>query len=127
MQKVLYWASRLLAAIIMLQTLFYKFSGSPESIYIFNRVGMEPWGRFAVGGAELLAAILLILSRTVWMGAVLTFGLMSGAIVMHIAILGIEVQNDGGLLFAYAMVCWVCSIYLMLVHKQDLKSFLVRR
>ena len=69
-----YWAMRLVAAIIMFQTLYYKFSGSEESVYIFTTIGMEPWGRIAVGVMELIAAVLLLLYPTTWVGAGLAFG-----------------------------------------------------
>lgn len=109
--KILYWAARIIAAVIMLQTLYFKFSGAPESIYIFETVGMEPWGRYGVGGMELIASVMLLIPRTTWLGGILTVGLMLGAIGMHAIFLGIEVQGDGGLLFIYALVVLVCGFY----------------
>src|SRR5438874_13744844 len=100
---VLSWLLRIAAAIILLQTLFFKFTAAPESVYIFTKVGAEPWGRIGSGVVELIAAILLIVPRTTWMGAVLGMGVMAGAIASHLSILGIEVQGDGGLLFALAL------------------------
>ena len=107
---IIYWAVRLVAAIILLQTLFFKFSGSEESVYIFTQVGMEPWGRIGVGVMELIAAILLLIPSTVWIGSVLAAGLMAGAIGMHLTLLGIVVKDDGGLLFLYALIVLVCSL-----------------
>lgn len=109
-----YWALRLIASIILLQTLFYKFSGAAESVYIFTTVGIEPWGRYALGIVELLTGILLLLPSTVWMGAMLAFGSMAGAIVSHLTLLGIEVQGDGGKLFALACIVFVCSVFLII-------------
>src|SRR5450755_2922991 len=94
-QIVVYWFARLLAALILLQTLFFKFSASPESVYIFTTVGMEPWGRIGIGVLELVASILILISATSWLGAGLALGLMTGAIGMHLTLLGIVVQDDG--------------------------------
>src|SRR6267142_2095734 len=111
--NILYWGARLVAAIILFQTLFFKFSASAESVYIFSVVGMEPWGRIGVGVLELLASVLLLFSSTAWLGAGLALGLMLGAIGMHLTLLGIEVQGDGGQLFIYALVVTLCSCYVL--------------
>src|SRR5262245_16716357 len=96
------WILQLLAAAILAQTLFFKFSGAAESKYIFTTVGAEPWGRVATGCVELVAVILLLIPRFVSLGALLSCGLMLGAIGAHLTRLGIVVQNDGGLLFGLA-------------------------
>src|SRR5687768_11596266 len=97
-----YWVARIIAALILLQTLYFKFSGASESVEIFTRVGMEPWGRIGVGVFELAASVLLLINSLAWLGAILSFGMMGGAIMMHLTILGISVQNDGGYLFILA-------------------------
>src|SRR5271167_5071223 len=97
--KVLSWVLRITAAVILLQTLFFKFTAAPESVYIFTRVGMEPWGRIGSGVVELIAAILLLTPRFTWAGSILAIGMMGGAILSHLTILGIEVKGDKGLLF----------------------------
>jgi putative oxidoreductase len=117
---ILYWAGRLIAAIILLQTLLFKFSGASESIEIFTRVGMEPWGRIGVGILELVAAVLLLVNATAWMGAALSLGLMAGAILMHLTILGISVQNDGGYLFLLAWIVAICSSFVLLMNKEKI-------
>ena len=104
MGKVTYLIARIAPIIIMGQTLFFKFSGAPESVYIFSEVGMEPWGRWMVGILELISILLLLLPRTAWMGGLLAAVLMFGAVGMHLTILGIEVQDDKGLLFIYALI-----------------------
>ncbi|MBL7859676.1 MAG: DoxX family protein [Cyclobacteriaceae bacterium] len=108
--KLIFWIARLVAAVIMVQSLFFKFSGSEESVYIFTTVGMEPWGRIGVGVLELIASILMFIPSLVWVGSLLAFGLMAGAIGMHLTLLGIEVKGDGGQLFIYAILVAVCSL-----------------
>lgn len=109
------WVLRLVAAFIMVQSLFFKFSGAEESIYIFSTLGMEPWGRIGTGVIELIASILLIIPRTTWLGAGIGLGTMAGAILSHLTKLGIEVKGDGGQLFIYAVVtCVSCAILLWL-------------
>ena len=91
------------AAGILLQTLWFKFTGAPESRYIFTRLGVEPWGRVATGLLELVAAALLVVPRTTPIGGLFAAGLMGGAVMSHLTKLGIVVQDDGGLLFALAL------------------------
>jgi len=102
--RVRMWLLRLVAAGIMLQTLYFKFSASPESVYIFTKVGMEPWGRILVGVFELIASILILIPRTTAYGALIGIGVMTGALFMHLTKLGIEVQGDSGQLFIYALL-----------------------
>jgi len=109
---------RLVAALIMLQTLYFKFMAQPESVYIFSQVGIEPWGRIGTGIAELIASILLFIPRTILLGALMSIGIMLGAIATHLFILGIEVQGDGGQLFAYALIVLISSIVVFFIHKK---------
>jgi uncharacterized membrane protein YphA (DoxX/SURF4 family) len=111
------WGLRIIAAVILLQTLFFKFTGAPESVYIFTRVGAEPWGRIASGVVELIAAVLLLTPRFTWAGALLALGVMAGAILSHLTILGIEVQNDRGLLFVLALVVFSASVSLLYLER----------
>lgn len=123
-KKILFWAARLIAAFIMIQTLYFKFTGAPESIYIFETVGMEPWGRYLVGVGELVASLLILIPRTVWMGGLITVGLMAGAISMHFIFLGIEVFDDGGQLFIYACVTLVCGAFALAHEKEKAQAFI---
>jgi uncharacterized membrane protein YphA (DoxX/SURF4 family) len=111
------WGLRIIAAVILLQTLFFKFTGAPESVYIFTRVGAEPWGRIASGVVELIAAVLLLTPRFTWAGALLALGVMAGAILSHLTLLGIEVQNDRGLLFVLALVVFAASVSLLYLER----------
>ncbi len=117
---ILYWSARILAALILLQTLYFKFTASPESVYIFTTVGMEPYGRIGVGVIELVSGVLLLMSVTAWLGAGLALGLMVGAIGMHLTLLGIEVQGDGGQLFIYAWIVALCSIFVLWQNKEKM-------
>jgi putative oxidoreductase len=114
------WAARVIAAIILGQTLFFKFTGAAESVYIFETVGQEPWGRYGSGLVELIACVLLFVPGLVPVGAGLALGTMSGAIFFHLTKLGIVVMDDGGTLFALALVTWVCSAFVLYRHRREL-------
>jgi len=114
---VLSWVCRVVAAAILLQTLYFKFTAAPESVYIFTKVGLEPVGRIGSGVVELVAAILFFVPGLTWLGAVLALGVMGGAIMSHLTLLGIEVQGDGGLLFALAIVVAICSVILLWMNR----------
>jgi len=120
MGSALSWALQLLVAVILLQTLFFKFTAAEESVYIFTQVGAEPWGRIGSGVFELAAAIMLLTPALVTYGAILTVGLMSGAILSHLTILGIEVKGDGGLLFGLALTCLVGSLVILAVRRASI-------
>jgi putative oxidoreductase len=114
------WALRIVAAVILLQTLFFKFTGAPESVYIFSKVGLEPWGRIGSGVAELMAAILILIPPTTWLGAGLALAVMVGAIFSHLTLLGIVVMDDGGLLFGLALAVAACSVVLLFLQRRRL-------
>ena len=123
-KSIIYRSVRIIAALILLQTLFFKFTASPESVYIFMTVGMEPWGRIGVGILELVASVLILIPATAYLGAGLAFGLMAGAIGMHLTLLGVEVQGDGGQLFLYAVIVTVCSLYVLWHDLDKVKTLL---
>lgn len=115
------WLVRIVAAAILLQTLYFKFTGQPESVELFTKLGVEPWGRIGTGVIELIASILLLIPSTVFVGGFLGVGLMAGAILSHIAVIGIESDGDGGQLFMLAITVLVCcTITLILYRKQGL-------
>ncbi len=111
---------RVIIAAILLQTLYFKFTGAPESVYIFETVGMEPWGRIGSGVVELIAASLLFVTPLRWLGALLALGTMSGALFFHLTKLGIEVQGDGGFLFILACVVFVCSAFVLWKERRNI-------
>lgn len=117
---VITWLARLLAALIFLQTLYFKFTGAEESVYIFSEMGMEPWGRIGSGVLELIASLLILIPRTTHLGALLGLGIISGAILSHVFVLGIEIQEDGGLLFIYALVVFFCCAFLVWMHRKKI-------
>jgi uncharacterized membrane protein YphA (DoxX/SURF4 family) len=117
---VLSWIGQIIAAVILLQTLYFKFTGAPESVYIFTTLGLEPWGRIASGIVELVAAVLLLIPATAGIGAVIALGVISGAIVSHLTRLGIVVQGDNGLLFALAVTVFVCSLIVAWLRRESI-------
>lgn len=118
--RALDWALRIVAAGIYLQTLFFKFSASPESVYIFSTLGAEPWGRIGSGIAELITALLLLIPATAWIGGLLSVGVIGGALLSHLTVLGIVVQDDGGLLFGLAVIVLACSLGVLALRKDHI-------
>lgn len=121
---IIIWALRLVAIFIMLQTLYFKFTAAPESVYIFTTIGLEPVGRIGIGIMELIASALLLYTPTVVLGAALAVGLMSGALFFHISKLGIAVQGDGGQLFYYALIVLFASIALLILNYKKILALL---
>lgn len=115
------WIARIVVAVVLGQTLFFKFTAAPESVHIFETIGQEPVGRIGSGIVELIAVVLLLfVPKLVAVGAGLALGVMSGAIFFHLTALGIAVQDDGGLLFALAWVVWLCSLFVLWLHRRSL-------
>lgn len=136
-----HWLLTIYIAFVFIQSLFFKFTGSPETVYIFQGK-LDPWaaslgfpGVFAPGGIfsahvvgtmELIASILLLVGaaiasqRTVQvLGAALGLGVISGAIFFHlftplgVAVVNTDGSSDGGQLFALACGVWVCCAALL--------------
>jgi putative oxidoreductase len=125
--KIKYLIERLLsivAAIILLQTLYFKFTAAPVSVHIFSTSGIESWGRIGTGVMELLAGILLLWQRTSMYGALLALGIMAGAILSHVFFLGIEILGDGGHVFILAIIVTVCSLRVLITRFDDIKSLI---
>ncbi|MFY8005324.1 MAG: DoxX family protein [Chitinophagaceae bacterium] len=117
--KIIALFLRIIAAIILLQTLYFKFTAHEESVILFTKLGVEPWGRIAAGIVELVVSIFLLIPRTVLIGAVLGLGLMIGAILLHISIIGIESNNDGGTLFILALITFLCCAINIYYHRNQ--------
>ena len=120
--NVLDWLLRIGVAVILLQTLFFKFTGAKESVYIFTTLGAEPWGRIGSGVVELIASILILFPRTAVLGAILSLGTICGAIFAHLTKLGIKIPavDDHGELFALAMVVFICSLLVLLIRRSEI-------
>jgi len=117
---ILHWILRLVPAVLLFQTLFFKFTASEESVYIFTQLGVEPWGRIVSGIIELIAAILIVIPSRTALGALAGVSVMAGAVLSHLTVLGIEIMGDGGLLFILALVILVCCTVLVLLNKSQL-------
>ena len=117
------WLLRIIAAVILLQTLYFKFTAQPESVELFTKLGMEPWGRIGTGIGELITAILLLIPRTTLLGAVIGVGLMSGAIFFHLTKLGINFGGDA-ILFSYAVITFVCCSCLIVIFRKNIPQLL---
>ena len=126
MKRILYVICSGVGALIMLQTLWFKFQAKEESVYIFTELGIEPWGRIATGVAELIASILLLIPRTSSLGSFLGIGLMAGAIFFHLTGVGIVVMNDGGLLFGLAVLTFFCCLVVFVIKFNSFRATLLR-
>ena len=120
------WILRLLAAVIMIQTLYFKFTGHPQSVKLFTTLEMEPWGRIGTGVFELIASILILIPRTTVYGAGLGMGLMFGAIFFHLTKLGIKFDGDY-LLFIYAVIAFISCLLLVLIYRKQLLSLIGKK
>jgi hypothetical protein len=119
MKNILIKIAAIIAAIILLQTLYFKFTAQPESVYIFSQLGLEPYGRIGSGIFELIAGILLLLPKTRIYGSFLGLGVISGALLSHLFVLGFEVQNDGGALFLLALTVFSCCLFILISEKNN--------
>ena len=130
MSKKRYYIERLtalIAAIILLQTLYFKFTAHPDSVYIFSQMGIEPYGRIGLGIVELITALLLLLPRTSFIGGLLGSGIMAGAVFSHLFVLGIQVNNDNGTLFIMALITFLCCLTILFLKKNDLFLWLKKK
>lgn len=120
--KILDWIVRIVVAVILLQTLFFKFTGAKESVYIFTTLGAEPWGRIGSGVVELIASILLLVPRTAAFGAILVFGTACGAIFAHLTRLGITIPavDDHGELFGLAITIFLGSLVILYLRRSEI-------
>ena len=117
---------RIIIAILLIQTLYFKFSAHPDSVSIFSQVGLEPFGRIIIGILELITAALILYPKTIWAGALLSTGLISVAVIMHLTTLGVETHNDGGTLFFMALVVLILSIIIFLKEWENISTIEVK-
>jgi len=119
LRTIISWILRIVAAVILVQTLYFKFTGHPESVELFTKLGVEPWGRIGTGIIELITGILLLVPATAFIGAFLGIGLMVGAIVSHLTVIGIESKGDEGQLFYMAVLVLLCCLVITFLHKEQ--------
>jgi putative oxidoreductase len=119
-KNIISWLLRITAALILLNTLYFKFTAQPESVILFTKLGIEPWGRIGTGIIELIASVLLLVPSTVFLGAIMGIGLMSGAILSHLTIIGIASNGDGGQLFTLAIIVLISCTITLFLHKQQM-------
>jgi len=115
MKKYSLTISKIMIAFIFIETLFFKFSAAQESVDLFTKIAGddEALMRIGTGILELLAAVLLFIPKKTWLGAGLAIGLMGGAIMSHLTIIGIEHNNDGGLLFGAAILTFIAGWFVL--------------
>lgn len=119
------WICRILVSLILLQTLYFKFTAHPESVILFTKLGVEPWGRIALGCIELLVGIGLLIPRLSLFASFGAVGILSGAILTHVAIIGIESNGDGGQLFLMALVGFIAAsvaFWLQWIHRKSFRQ-----
>ncbi len=122
--NIISWVLRLTVAIILLQTLYFKFTAHPDSVHIFSALGIEPWGRIGLGIVELITAILILWPKTKIIGMVNSLGIITGAIVSHLLVLGVNVQNDGGVLFTLALIVFIAASLFLFMHRDEVNSLI---
>ena len=120
MRKYFLITLRVVIALILIQTLRFKFTAHPDSVYIFSKVGLEPYGRIGIGIVELIAAILILIRRTIWLGALVTLAVISGALILHLTTLGIEINNDGGTLFYMALLVFILAFVVLYLLREEI-------
>jgi len=118
--NLLAWIGQVVAAVILGQTLFFKFTAAPEAVWLFTELGVEPWGRIGLGVVELVAVVALLVPRLAALGAALTVNLIFGALFTHLVLVGIVVQDDGGTLFALAIVALLASGLALFLRRREL-------
>lgn len=124
--RIIDWISRIAIAVILLQTLYFKFTGHPESVALFTKLGVEPWGRIGTGVIELVTGILILIPATAFIGAALSLGVMAGAIASHLLVIGIESDNDGGQLFMLAIIVFTLSAIVLYLRRLELATWISR-
>ncbi len=123
-KNIISWILRLIVAIILLQTLYFKFTAHPDSVHIFSALGVEPYGRIGLGIIELITVILILLPKTKIIGMINSLGIIMGAIASHILVLGVNVSNDGGGLFTLAIIVLIASSVYLIIYKNEILSFI---
>jgi len=142
MKQAMPWILVIYIGFVFIQSLFFKFAGSQETVLIFNTIAdwmagigflagiAEPfraYGGTTVGLTELVATILLLVPRTRLWGALLSLGVISGAIFFHLGtplgvdrVIDVDGNTDGGVLFFMACGVWVASAITIYLNRDQL-------
>lgn len=123
-KNIISWVLRLTVAIILLQTLYFKFTAHPDSVHIFSALGVEPWGRITLGIVELITAIIILTPKTKIIGMINSLGIILGAVFSHLLVLGVNVGNDGGSLFTLAIIVLIASTTFLIIHKTEVLTLI---
>lgn len=113
------WIAQLVAAAILAMTLPFKFSGAEETVRLFDTLGAGSAGRIGSAIMETLAVVMLLTPQLAALGGLLTLGLMSGAILSHIFVLGIFWDGDAQL-FAMAVIAFAAAAAVVLLRRREL-------
>lgn len=114
------WVLRIITTYIIFQIVYFKLSGDPQCIFVFEKMEIEPHGRFITGLIELVVGIFLLVPNTKLLGILGAFGAASCCLTAHFTVLGIEINNDGGQLFSMTASVFVLSIILSIIHKDEI-------
>ena len=116
--KIISWILQLIVVVILGQTLFFKFTDAPETVELFGQLGMGPFGYKLIGLLELIACILLLIPGSVATGALLGWGVMTGAIIAHVTEIGFE--GEYGVLGSMAIAAWLLCIGIMYLNRTSI-------
>ena len=106
--KKIAWCFQLIIAGIFIPIGILKFMNNPADLEIFSQLGMEPAGRYIIGVLEILAGLMVLTNAVAAMGAFLGVGVMLGAMLAHMTVLGID-QTHFILLFIVFLSCCIVS------------------
>lgn len=115
-EKLISIVFQIIAALILANAAFGKFSGNEMSVHVFHELNILET-RIVIGIIEVLAALLL-LSKIPQYGALLGFGTMLGALIAHVSILGMEIHGDGGQMVMMMAVVLLSSIIVMWINRR---------
>ena len=117
-KNIVSWVAQIGVVFILGQTLFFKFTDAPEVVALFNKLGMGAFGYKTIGLFELIACVLLLIRSSIIWGAILSWGLMSGAIMAHVTKVGFE--GDDGSLGMMAIIAWLLSCLIIYLRRQQI-------
>jgi putative oxidoreductase len=100
------WILQIGAAGMFLMVGFFKLSGDPRMVGLFDAIGLGQWFRYVTGSLEVLGALLLLIPRLSGLGALLLMGVMLGAVPTHLFVVGGSPLLAITLLIVTGVVAW---------------------